>query len=72
MRLPGYENNLPNCDRCGHFLNPKTKGTSSFFVPDSDVSYEENIFRCVKCTEKYGAAIGSQSVNLSVCQYIVR
>lgn len=63
---------LPNCDRCGHFVNPHTKGTSGFFVPDSDVSREEQVFRCKKCTDKYGAPIGSQSVNISLCQWIVK
>jgi len=60
------------CDRCGRFI-PYTQldkggGASSCFIPDSYFTYEEQKFRCAKCTEKYGRCIPTQSgVNLSVC-----
>ena len=49
---------VPNCQRCGRFLSYKEMhkggGASWVFVPDSDVSYEEDRWQCRRCTEKYG------------------
>jgi uncharacterized protein with PIN domain len=55
------------CDSCGKFMKCKEKGSSHFFVPDSYVSYEENLDYCKKCTEKHGYPTSLQSVNHSVC-----
>lgn len=60
------------CDCCGRFISYKQLeldgGASSAFVPDSDVSYEENIFRCKSCTETKGMATPYQSgMNHDVC-----
>lgn len=58
------ENNL-KCDSCGRFVSYnniyiKNKG-SYLFVPDSDVSYEEEIHRCETCTNKYGKPVSNQA-----------
>lgn len=51
------------CDCCGKFISqtelsdPKS---SYLFVPDSDVSYEEQRYRCVMCTSVYGEPVSSQ------------
>jgi ribosomal protein L37E len=60
------------CDRCGRFIPYKQLckdgGGSSAFIPDSDVSYEEQIDRCASCTEKHGMATPYQSgMNWDVC-----
>lgn len=57
------------CDTCGKFMKDGP-GTSGCFVPSSDVSYEENILQCKKCTEKYGKPVPMQNVNLDVCTWI--
>lgn len=60
------------CDCCGKFI-PYSQlqdggGASHAFVPDSDVSYEEDKYRCNKCTEKHGICHPSQSgMNWDVC-----
>jgi hypothetical protein len=66
--------NIFKCDNCGKFI-PYSQlneggGASSCFVPDSDVSYEEEKFRCKKCTEEHGKTIPSQSVNINYCTRI--
>lgn len=56
------------CDVCGKFIkyDDISEGKASvLFIPDSDVSIEEIIFRCQKDVEKYGKPISNQSfVNL--------
>ena len=59
------QNHTFNCDTCGQFI-PYSHlqmggGGSNCFVPDSDVSQEENVFRCRPCTEKHGAPLPNQS-----------
>ena len=55
------------CEGCGKFMKHQVKGSSWCFVPDSDVSFEENKEYCVACTKKYGPPIPEQSVNIDVC-----
>lgn len=59
---------------CGRFIAfselNKGGGASSLFVPDSHVSYEEEKFRCKKCTELHGVPIAKQSVNDQLCSRI--
>lgn len=60
------------CDLCGRFINRKefepNGGASYSFVPDSDVSREENNYRCKKCTELQGQSHPHQSgMNWEVC-----
>jgi hypothetical protein len=61
----------PKCDICGRFFNSKKAGTSWCFVPDSDVSTEENVVRCKPCTDKYGKPLPYQSVVIDRCCGIV-
>ena len=58
------------CDKCGKFMT-QLDGSSWVFVPDSEVSYEENKTRCVSCTQKYGVPIPNQNVNWEVCTGII-
>lgn len=52
------------CDCCGKFIAYKELGkgggASSLFIPDSDVSREELVNRCAKCTDKNGKPISQQ------------
>lgn len=48
------------CDVCGKFIKSRdiNEGKASMlFIPDSDVSTEEIIFRCSKDTQKHGKPI---------------
>jgi len=62
------------CDNCGKFVShgelKKNGGASWVFVPDSDVSYEENKTYCKKCTKKVGRPYPSQSVRVDMCSGI--
>lgn len=55
------------CDLCGLFMSPCSKGSSSFFVPDSDRTHEDSGMRCAKCTEKYGEIPPSQGCVQKYC-----
>jgi hypothetical protein len=55
------------CDRCGRFLSPSVKGVSSYFVPDSEVTYEDDGYRCAKCTEEFGEIPPSQGCVQKYC-----
>lgn len=61
-----------NCNGCGKFIAyrelQKGGGGSWAYVPDSHLSYEENLVHCKKCTETKGEPTPSQLVNLEVCQ----
>lgn len=59
--------NRVRCDTCGKFMQYMQKGSSWAFVPSSDISYEENIEQCAKCTKKYGRPIPFQNVRLDRC-----
>ena len=51
------------CDNCGQFISYKSieqNKVSHIFIPDSDVSYEENIWRCEKCTMVHGKPVTNQ------------
>lgn len=56
------------CDCCGRFIkyDDISEGKASvLFIPDSDVSFEEIIFRCQKDVIKFGKPVSMQSfVNL--------
>lgn len=56
------------CDSCGRFILgselDKGGGASSVFIPDSEVSQEENRFRCKKCTEEKGCIESYQFSNV--------
>lgn len=62
------------CNSCGRFIAYKELGehggSSSAFIPSSEVSYEEQLWHCKKCTKEHGAPIPMQSCNLSVVQSI--
>jgi len=49
-----YNVNKVRCDTCGKFMKWMEEGSSWCFVPDSDISYEEQKEQCKRCTEKYG------------------
>ncbi len=51
------------CDCCGKFIDLKdpTKFTTAF-VPDSEFTIEEFLFRCEKCTKKYGKCESVQTM----------
>lgn len=59
------------CDTCGKITSfeetSEGGGGSWKFVPESDVSYEEDAFRCKKCTEKLGKIMPYQNVVESIC-----
>lgn len=63
------------CVTCGHFLSYKEMdkggGASWVFVPDSDISYEENYWQCKKCTDKHGIIVPVQYVKKDTCSGIV-
>jgi len=58
--------NRLRCDTCGKFIILEA-AKSFVFVPESDVTYEENLIQCVSCTNRLGPIIPKQSVNLNVC-----
>lgn len=59
------------CDTCGKitsFKEMKKGGGGSWkFVPESDVSTEEDLFRCKKCTDRMGKPIPYQMVKEDLC-----
>jgi hypothetical protein len=55
------------CDKCGRFMSPRAKGTSDYFVPDSDRSYEDFGMRCAKCTKEFGEIPPSQGCVQKYC-----
>ena len=59
------------CDTCGKitsFKDMSEGGAGSWkFVPESDVSTEEESFRCKKCTESLGKITPYQRVVESIC-----
>lgn len=61
----------PKCDSCGRFFSYNQPGSSWVFVPDSDISYEENKVRCRECTERHGRPIPLQTVNIDICSGVV-
>ena len=65
----GYLDNrgYNRCDKCGLFMSPHSPGSSSYFVPDSDRSYEDFGYRCAKCTKKYGEIPPSQGCVQRFC-----
>lgn len=62
--------NTYKCDVCGKFTHPSIKGTSQYFVPDSEFTYEDVGIRCEKCTDKYGVIDASQGCNTKYCSWI--
>lgn len=68
--MMGYAT-LPNCDCCGRFVSTLTPGTSWKFVPESDVSYEEDAARCKPCTDKWGPPQPVQRVRVEMCSGVV-
>jgi hypothetical protein len=58
------------CDTCGKITSFKDmeKGGGSWkFIPESDVSTEETLFRCKKCTDRYGNPASHQAVKEEMC-----
>lgn len=54
---------VPKCNSCGKFIKYSDISSglcASLFIPDSDVSYEEDLVHCKTCTEKYGKPISLQ------------
>lgn len=41
------------CDSCGQFIGYANKN-DVHFIPDTEYTIEQTIFRCPKCIEKYG------------------
>ena len=62
------------CDRCGRFISYKELeqggGSSQCFIPDSEISYEEDGYRCKKCTNLYGKIRPSQFGNIEMNSWI--
>lgn len=62
------------CDYCGKFVKASEicegGGGSRGFVPDSEVTREEHVFRCKKCTESHGKVQTYQMINQDVCTWI--
>ena len=53
------------CNSCKRFIKYSDilNGLcASLFIPDSDVSYEEDLIHCKICTEKYGEPISHQQI----------
>ena len=66
--LFGYDYRGYNrCDRCGLFMSPVAPGSSHYFVPDSDRSYEDTGMRCPECTVEYGEIPPSQGCVQKYC-----
>lgn len=61
-----HQNAHLKCDTCGKFFSPKelneNSGGSTCFVPDSEVTIEENKEQCAECTKKYGRIQPEQTV----------
>jgi hypothetical protein len=55
---PGSE----RCECCGRFFSLEhSQGWGRLFIPDSDLSHEEERYRCEACTLKHGPPRTSQS-----------
>ena len=67
MSLFGYV--PPNCDICGRFVSPRQPGASWVFVPGIEVpgAYEEDRWRCARCTAAYGRLRPRQNVKEKLC-----
>lgn len=59
------------CITCGKFLSNKEMqdggGASWVYVPDTDLSYEENYWKCKRCTTRTGRLLPKQCVSLEFC-----
>jgi hypothetical protein len=66
-------NNI-NCDNCGKFINfsdlDKGGGGSTLFVPETPFTFEEQIFRCKKCTSIIGSPISIKNVVGNLTSFI--
>ena len=53
------------CESCGKFIPylqlEKGGGASVNFIPDTEITQEETLFRCKDCTEKHGIIESRQS-----------
>lgn len=68
MKIEDYRG-WNKCDLCGKFTSPNLKGTSQFFVPDSDRTHEDNGIRCVDCTKAHGEIPPSQGCVQKYCSW---
>jgi hypothetical protein len=59
------------CDRCGKYMKREI-GSSWVFVPDSQISIEEDVGYCKACTKKHGKPVPWQTVNIDMCSGIVK
>lgn len=57
------------CDKCGKFCSPHEKGSSLYFVPESEVTSEDCGVRCAKCTNEYGEIPPSQGCVQKYCSH---
>ncbi len=60
------------CAGCGQFVayrEVETGGNASYaYVPDSALTYEEELIHCPDCTVLHGPPVPQQSVALEKCQ----
>lgn len=55
---PGSE----RCECCGRFFSLEhNKDWSHLWIPDSDLTHEEERYRCGPCTSKHGRPTSAQS-----------
>jgi hypothetical protein len=47
----------------------KGKGVSRYFVPDSELTHEDNGIRCAKCTKQFGEIPPSQGCVQKYCSW---
>jgi len=59
------------CCSCGKFFPHAQVGSSWVFVPDSDVSCEEDRVQCRACTEVLGPLAPNQSVCVDQCSGVI-
>lgn len=53
------------CTNCGKFIKyTDLEKCKRSFVPNSDVSYEEDLTHCIKCTIELGKPVPRQTVNM--------
>lgn len=57
------------CDWCGRFVSLTQKGVSRYFVPDSELTNEDNGIRCIICTQKHGEIPPSQGCVQKYCSW---
>jgi DNA-directed RNA polymerase subunit RPC12/RpoP len=55
------------CDKCGRFTSPRLKGSSTYFVPDSELTHEDHGLRCPDCTKQFGEIPPSQGCVQKYC-----